>query len=367
MFPPARPADVGLDSGKVARFARGIERWVDDGDVVGAAVAIIKGRRCVLHHVAGWRDRERKLPMERDTIFRIRSMTKPLVGTAAWMLAEDGQLEFDAPVARYLPSFANDRSHGITVRQLTTHTAGYDHPGFPDRIASYGSLAELADAVGAAGPAAEPGRRFCYCDAGPAVLGAVIAEAAGAPVEEVIRTRILEPLAMEDTLCGLTGEDPRRHRISSTYKRKGERFVRYWDSAAPQVLPFFSAAGGMYSTVADYARFLALWMDEGRGPTGRLLASRSVREALLTEPLSRLVESHGYYGMLWYLYSEPDPDDDRVLQAFGHDGSDGTWAMAIPQKDLMVLYFSQSRYGETLWKAMALVRQLIEEKEGAGC
>ncbi len=355
-FPAVEPQQVGIEPGRLEPFRRALPAWVEAGDVVGAELLILSRRRSVLHLVAGWKDRERRIPIRPETIFRVRSMTKPFTGTVALMLVQDGRIGLDDRVARWLPSFDRIDSRDITVEQLLRHTAGFDHPGFPQPVTRYGSLREAADAVGRAGPSAVPGTRYCYSDAGSACLGALVAEAGGASLERLVEERILTPLGMADTLCVLRRGEPRRLRVSCTYKLTDGGFDKYWDITRPPMLPWLAGAGGMYSTPADYARFLTCWMDGG----GDLLDSDLVERALTATPLSREAGAHGSYGMHWYLYSEPDPDDETVLRVFGHDGSDGTWAMAAPKLDLMVLYFTQSRGGSTLWRVMDLVRGLVE-------
>jgi CubicO group peptidase (beta-lactamase class C family) len=356
IFPPSSPDQVGVEPRRLAAFEAALPAWVEAGEVVGAELLVIARKRTVLHLTAGWKDRERRIPMRPETIFRIRSMTKPFTGTLALMLAEQGVLELEDPVARWLPSFDHAGSRGVTIEHLLRHVAGFDHPGFPAPITRYGSLRGAADAVGRAGPGAEPGSRYCYSDAGSACLGALVAEAGKAPLEELMRERILEPLGMADTLCVLRHEEPRRLRVSCSYKLTDRGFEKYWDIMKPPMLDFLAGAGGLYSTPRDFARFLACWMHGGGG----LLSPQSVERALSVTPMSREAAAHGAYGMQWYLYSEADAHDDSVLQVFGHDGSDGTWGMAIPKLDLMVLYFSQSRGGGTLWKVMDLVRGLVE-------
>ena len=356
VFPAAEPSAAGVEPSRLAPFARALPAWVEAGEVVGAELLVVSRRKTVLHLTAGWKDRERRIPLRPETLFRIRSMTKPFTGTLALMLADEGLLDLAATVATWLPSFAHAASRPITVEQLLRHTAGFDHPGFPRPITHYVSLREAADAVGEAGPAAEPGSRYRYSDAGSACLGALVAEVGGGPLEELVRERILSPLGMEDTLCVLRHEEPRRLRVSCSYKLTDGRFEKYWDITQAPMLDYLAGAGGMYSTPRDFARFLACWMDGGSG----LVSPETAERALTVTPLSRDPTTHGAYGMHWYVYSEPDPEDESVLRVFGHDGSDGTWGMAIPKLDLMVLYFTQSRGGGTLWKVMDLVRGLVE-------
>ena len=146
--------------------------------------------------------------------------------------------------------------------------------------------------------------------------------------------------------------------MASGYKRRGDRFVRYWAPGESPKLHYVPAAGGLWSTTADYARFLACWMDD-IGGAGRLLDRDSAQQAVTSAPLTRLPTERGNYGLHWWLYSDPCEGDDVQL-VFGGDGSDGTWAMAAPGLDLMVLYFTQSRGGSTQFEVMRHVRRLVE-------
>lgn len=240
-FPPATPESVGLSSTDLAVVVDSMKHWADEGRVVGAEILIVKDRKTVLHEVVGWRDREREIPWEPNTICRIRSMTKPFVGTSILMLAEEGKLSLSDPVATYLPSFDNERSRQITIEHLLTHSGGYDQPGYPAPLGTYGSLREAVDAVGKAGPPRKPGVEYHYSDAGSATLGAIVAEVSGIPVERFIESRILAPLGLRDTFTNLTPDDPRRSRVSSTYRRTGSGtftpILGLHYAAAHEVLP----------------------------------------------------------------------------------------------------------------------------------
>jgi len=136
-------------------------------------------------------DKEEKKAMEKNTIFRIRSMTKPFISTSILMLVEEGKLDLSDTVSKFLPSFNNDRSSSVTIEQLLTHTGGFAQPGFPKDYERYNSLREAVDDIGASGPEFIPGTKYIYSDAGVAVLGAVIAEISEMPVEEYIKLNIL--------------------------------------------------------------------------------------------------------------------------------------------------------------------------------
>jgi CubicO group peptidase (beta-lactamase class C family) len=354
----AAPYPSGIQEEALALIKERAASWVRQQKVVGTEILILKNRKIVFHEAFGWKDRERKIPMEINTIFRIRSMTKPIVGTAVLMLADQGRLKLSDPVAKYLPSFNNERSRDITITQLLYHNSGFSDPGYPKSIDDYKNLRDAVDALGNKGPETEPGSQFIYSDGGSATLGAVVAEVSKMPVERFIETYLLKPLGMGDTLTHLSLDDPRRPRVSSTYEQGGDEggFVKYWDSREPQKLPFFRASGGIYSTPRDYAKFLAMWMDKGLQHKNRFLSPRTVESALSPGAIPQ-------YGMHWnLLWEDSDQEENngmRTLSGFGHLGSDGTLAFAFPQKDIMILYFSQSRGGSTPLEFLKIAREKL--------
>jgi CubicO group peptidase (beta-lactamase class C family) len=123
-FPAATPESEGIPAAAVRRLAEEVERYVKAGTIVGGELLVVKNRRTILHEAFGDRDREDKRPMVRDTIFNVRSMTKPLTGVAVQILADEGKIGLDDPVAKHLPAFDNDKSRAITIKQLLQHRSG---------------------------------------------------------------------------------------------------------------------------------------------------------------------------------------------------------------------------------------------------
>ena len=338
-FPYADPEDVGLSSSVLQSFMNRVEQWVSQGRIVGGEVLIVKDRHIVFHDVSGWSDRERDIPLDRNSIYRIRSMTKPFIGTAILMLMEEGQLNLDDRVADYLPSFNNSRSNKITIRHLLTHTAGYVQGDFPAGYWEQATLREAVDLIGQEGPNYNPGSGFRYSDLNSAVLGGIAAELTGAPVEHFLQSRIFNVLSLSDTYSFFSPDFSWSSRMNSTYQWDGSRWEKYWDNTQAQVTPFFRASGGLYTTVFDYARFLTLWMDRGRLQEGSMLSDSTVSAALQRGSAS-------YYGFHWVLYGDAGSADQ--LPPFGHSGSDGTIAIAIPERNSLALYFTQCRGTDTL-------------------
>jgi len=327
-----------------------IEQWVNNEEIVGAEILIIQSGDTLVHEVAGWKDRGRDLPMEKNTICRVRSMTKPFVGTSILMLMEEGKLSLNDKASKYLPDFDNEECREITIEQLLKHTGGFEQPGYPGWAGNYNNLLEIVHALANAGPTYTPGTQFFYSDGGSSTLAAIITVVSGMPVEDFIQTKIFDPLEMDDSFCILTEDDPRRSRISCTYSGSTRNWTKYWDNNDPPQVPFFRGSGGIFSTVSDYGIFLAMWMNNGYWNSTRFLDSTTVQMAL--EPSPESLSADYPFGMHWQIYNDP---------VFSHTGSDGTLGSADPSKELLVLYFTQSRGNETLYRISGVINSVLAD------
>jgi len=321
---------------------------VQDEKVVGAELAVIKNRKVVLHEAFGWKDKDDVLALETGTLYNIRSMTKPITGMAIQMLVDKGELALADRVADYLPSFDNEHSREITVEQLLTHRSGLPLSTVSTGLGEIDSLRALADDAGEQGPKYGTGSGFHYSDTGSEVLGALVEETSGMPLGEFWQERIFDPLAMVDTISMINEGDPRVDRIASAYVGSAGDWSRYWSPGDEPIYPFTMGSQSVYSTILDYARFLAMWMDGGRVGDQQLLSADAVRRALAPVVDSGLPgglpDLRLDYGQQWIIYVPDDaPAGEGEMMLFGHSGSDGTWAWAWPEQDLMIFYFTQSR------------------------
>lgn len=344
-FPAAQAEKKGMEPEKLKVFTDQIETWLSNDEIVGAILMIVKSGKTVLHRAFGWRNREEKLPMETNTICRLRSMTKPFVGTSILMLSETGKLNLEDKVAKYVPYFRNNKCSEITIEHLLTHTGGFTQPGYPLGAAFYKDLLSLVKQIGIGGPENKPGERYFYSDAGSSTLAYTVSLISKIPVENFIQENILDRLDMTDTFCNLSMDDIRRSRISCTYSQSRGKWTKYWDNSQPQVVRYFRGSGGMYSTTEDYARFLAVWMDSGQDNSIQFLKPETAEKALTPSSLSR--SGVAGYGYQWEIYRESDG-------IFGHRGSDGTLAIAAPKENLIFLYFTQSRGNRTTGQMLSL-------------
>jgi CubicO group peptidase (beta-lactamase class C family) len=358
-FPAASPESQGLSSESLTQLTDEVRHYLDLGCVIGAELHVIQNRRTVLHEAFGWRDREAEVPMECNSIFNIRSMTKPLTGAALQVLVDQGELELDDPVADYLSAFDNEKSSAITLRQVLTHRGGLPLTALTTDIRQFEDLFSQVTSVGEGGPEFEPASKFWYSDAGTDVVGSVVEEIGGLGLDEFIQEHILDPLEMQNSFYWTDATphegDPRPQRIGTLYLATDDSYTKIWSPEAGPLYPFPWGSQTLYSTTADYAKFLAMWMDEGRSGEQQVLSAAAVERSLT--PCSVLTtlgtggefpdgfpDLQAWYGQMSVLYVNEDKPQTKP-QIIGHSGSDGTFAWAWPERDLMVLYFTQSRGG----------------------
>ncbi|AEG94753.1 serine hydrolase domain-containing protein [Ramlibacter tataouinensis] len=233
-------------------------------------------------------------PMACDSIFRIYSMTKPVVSLAALMLVEQGRLLLGEPVSRWLPAFAGQRVLGAdgrlapvareaTVHDLLRHTAGLSYGWEPGalqeayqgaRIGSRGlSNAQLAQALGPLPLAHQPGTAWEYSRATD-VLGALLEQVAGRPLGELLREAVFGPLGLRDT--GFCVPEADHGRIAEPFAPRAGDALALRLNDVRQPVPFESGGGGLVSTAADYARFLSLLLAGGTLDGVRLAGRKTI-------------------------------------------------------------------------------------------
>ncbi len=294
---------MSFDASRLARIDRHFQQYVDDGRLVGWQLQV--GRHGQVAHSAtyGLADREAGRPVAQDTLWRIYSMTKPIVSVAFMSLWEEGLVELTDEVARYLPSFADvkvfrDGSattaflepalEPVRLWHLLTHTSGLTygflqvHPvdamyraaGSDLGNPTGNDLAANCDLWASLPLKFQPGTAWGY-GVSTDVLGRVCEVVAGKPLDEVVRERVLEPLGMSDTRWWADGQEDRLAALYAAYEGKAVRYDVLGDSALkPPVM--LSGGGGLLSTAADYWRFSAMLLGRGALDGTRVLAPRTV-------------------------------------------------------------------------------------------
>ncbi len=368
-FPLATPESQGLDPAALDSLVRIVNGYFVHDEIVGAELLIIKNNHTVRHEAIGWEDREAQLPMQKNSIFNIRSMTKPITGAGIQLLIEAGKLKLDDKVANYLPGFKNEKSKHITIRQLLTHRSG-----LPLTILfegkEYASLQEMANTIGEKGPQFDPNRKFWYSDAGTEVLGAITEVVTGQSLAEFRNQYLLQPLGMQQTFTLTSTDTVRRERLASLYVGSVNAWTRHWKSGDKSFYPFAWGSQSLYSTPLDYAAFLTMWLEQGKFQRKQILSEAAVKRTLT--PVSRMTTlgsdmpyPAGFpdlcvkYGQLAMIHTNPQAADSTQPVIIGHSGSDGTFAWAWPAQNLMILYFTQSRGQATGLKLEAEIDRFV--------
>jgi CubicO group peptidase (beta-lactamase class C family) len=361
------------------RLDAALDAHVGSGAVSGLVALVAQGE-AVHVHVAGVKDIDVGAPMTRNTVFAVASIGKPLTAAAALMLVEDGVLDLDGPVERWLPELADARvirsldsdledtvqaKRPITLRDLLTMRFGLgavfaDPAGSPllQRMAELEvapgpklfdhSPDEFMRRIGSLPLVHQPGERWLY-HTGIDVAGVLIARASGMSLGEFQRERIFEPLGMADT-----GFHAPAERLATCYWRNpetGELDVWNPDSGSSfaEPPPFEAGGGGHVSTVDDFLAFGRMLLGKGEYRGNRILSAQSV-EAMLADQITPAQkaaspffpgfwDTHGW-GLGIAVVTAPD-EISPVPGRFGWWGGFGTTFYADPHSDTVALLFSQ--------------------------
>ena len=273
------PADAQMSAVVLDSAASLYRDAVQRGELVGAVVFVARNGTIVMHEAHGSRNREAALPMEKSTLFRMASNTKPVVATAAAILVERGKLRYDDPVSKYIPSFGTGASGAIRVHDLLTHTSGLRiNSLFLDPPLEKPTLQLEAARFGGVGPKEPVGAEYSYSNPGYNTLGAIIEIASGKPLDRFLDEEIYDRLGMGDTYHHETAETlgKKLARMGAVYYRRDSttrQWIPGWKPGDAPTVPFVRASGGLISTAADYALFLQTFLNGGRYGDVRVISA----------------------------------------------------------------------------------------------
>jgi uncharacterized protein YbbC (DUF1343 family)/CubicO group peptidase (beta-lactamase class C family) len=293
-------------------------------------------------------------PMSADTIFDAASLTKVVAATPAIMLlVERGQVDLDAPVARYLPEFAANGKAAITVRQLLTHTSGL-RPGIPARPAwsGYDKGIELACAEK---PATEPGTAFRYSDINFITLGEIVRRVSKAPLNEFVAKEIYAPLKMMDT--GFLPPPEKLARIAPTEKLdNGEVLRGVVHDPTSRRMGGVAGHAGLFFTAADLARYARMLLNLGELEGVRIFKPETVRLMTSVHTPTNLVRR----GLGWDIDSGYSGPRGKLfpLGSYGHTGWTGTSLWIDPFSQSFVIFLSNRNHPTEQGNVIALRSRL---------
>jgi len=366
---------AGINETVVRNIPERIQSFIDQQTVAGAVTLVAKHDEVIEFHANGMADIEANRPMQKDTIFQIMSMTKPVTAIGIMMLAEEGKLAVRDPVEKYLPEFAKQRvaanvgpdsgingtpNRSITIRDLLTHTAGIQDPA-PAAIHDYPQLmnvplAEVVRELAKQPLLFQPGTHWSYSSPGIEILGRIIEVCSGQKYEDFIADRILRPLGMKDSFFFPPAD--KVSRIAMVYVQHDGKLVRApgtilgGDPSKYRHGAVFPAPGwGLYSTAEDLLHLYRMMLSNGVYEGHRYLSPFSVH--LMTESHTSGIRPVGWmlgsdYGLAWEIVTDPFGElAGHSKGSYGHGGAFGTQGWIDPQNDVISILLIQRADGGT--------------------
>jgi CubicO group peptidase (beta-lactamase class C family) len=396
-LPFADASEVGVSAERLARIRPTLQKYIDQQKVPNLVSLIARHGKIVHFDALGYMDLESHKPVQKDTIFRLWSNSKPIAGVATMICVEEGLLSLDDPVSKFIPAFKNERvrvdevewlrlyncahimatptipaGREITLRDCLRNTTGLSQVNTApiQYITEYKGIIEesgllnaptnqpdnlrkMVEALAKLPLSAQPGTRFTY-QIGYPIIGLVIEMVTGKSLEEFYRERIFRPLWMKDTSFYLpkeklgrfptcycpTGEAEKWKLIVLERPEESERYK------GPRT--YFEAGGGrggVLTTAGDYARFAQMLLNNGELDGTRILSRKSVElmtcshtgDVYVTDP-----GPHGFgFGLGVGVYKGGNPSVRRSPGTYGWGGAAGTHYFADPKEDLICIIFTQ--------------------------
>ncbi len=372
-LPVAKPEDVGMSSARFQLISSTLRQYVDDGRIAGLVAGVSRHGKVVYLESMGFQETNKPgSEMRDDSIFQIRSMSKPITSLAVMQLVEQGRISLQDPVADYIPSFANMSlfidasdfnsptrapSRLLTIEDLLLNMGGLSHRDgtlYRNREVRSRSdtLEQLVEKVAAVPLVAEPGTQWIY-SISATVLGRIVEIVSGQKFDEYLQQHIYETLLMTDTAFYVPTD--KVDRLARIYQvpRGGAPLTQIPDMEIPITAnpPLLEGAAGMVSTVPDYLRFLQAFLNAGELDGARVLSANGVVEMTRNHipdtalpiglsPQSPMLDRGWGYGFSVII--------DRNASAFGvnngefgWNGSLGTFSWADPETGTIAVLMMQ--------------------------
>jgi CubicO group peptidase (beta-lactamase class C family) len=386
----AAPAEsVGVSTPRLRRIDEAMKRTVDDKRIAGIVTLLTRHGKVVHFSAVGHKDVRKNDPIQKDSIFRIYSMTKPVTGAAMMMLYEEGKWRLEDPVSRHIPEFAKLQVYtganpdgtpaleparrSMTMRELMTHTAGLGYILSPNnpvdrmyldaRVLNAGApLQTMIDAMARLPLASQPGTRWAYSIAVD-VQGYLVEKLSGQKFDEFLRTRLFDPLGMKDTAFYVPKEKLARLALVHTDAKGGGLAVDE-NRPDPVVAPLGpSGGGGLFSTAMDYARFTEMLLNGGQLNGVRVLAPRTV-EMMRTnyvnpEPLKTMGAGTGWSLGFQVVTDAAAAGEPYSNGSYNWYGIAGTWFWIDPVEDFAFIGMLQHQNLGAARQVHALSRNLV--------
>ncbi|WP_209402580.1 serine hydrolase [Pseudozobellia sp. WGM2] len=395
-------SEVGMSQARLDKIGIMLENAVTEKQIPGVVALIAKDGKIVFHEAFGMADNKSKTAMEKNTIFRIASQTKAITSTAVMMLWEEGKFKLDDPISKYIPEFKDPQildsysilndtyttrpaKNEITIRHLLTHTSGlgygvidgderfkkiYKKAGITDLFTTKDISIESSVKKLAKLPLHHnPGDAYVYSE-GLDVLGYFIEVVSGMPFDKFLRTRIFDPLGMDDTWFYLPKE--KQDRLVSVQQITDGKWnqypVTFYDTDYPKkgAKRFFSGGAGLSSTAKDYATFLQMYLNNGELNGTRILSRTTIESIMKNQTLDLFGDPNRDYGLAFGLVNATGVATAGwgSKGTFDWGGYFNTQYFADPEEQVIGILMKQTQgevTDETRWKFRQMVFAAIDD------
>jgi CubicO group peptidase (beta-lactamase class C family) len=340
-----------------------LQPFVDSHTLAGAVTLVARRDKVLSVEAVGYSDIAANAPMKPDAIFWIASMSKPMTATALMMLVDEGKVNVNDPVEKYLPEYkgqwlieeqSSDHmklkrpAHPITIKNVLTHTSGLPHLSRIEHLIDTYSLRDAAISYGMSPLQFEPDTKYAYCNAGINTVGRIIEVVSGKPYAEFMEERLLGPLGMKDTTLWPT--DAQVKRLAKSYRPNPDKTGLEEITINQLTYPLqnrsrgASPAGGYFSTAADMGTFGQMILRGGEYGGKRYLTEKSLTEMTTTqtgEVAVNVKNRDSGYGFGFSTSHTPN-------SPFGHGGAYATNLGIDPKRGIVTVYMVQhAGYGGT--------------------
>ena len=357
---------ASLDTDHLKLIPARMQEFVNNGSISGAVCLVAYRGTVASLDAAGFSDVENRKPMRTDTIVQVMSQTKSFTGVAAMMLVEEGKLDLTRPVQDYLPEFKGQLveekrpdgsiatrppEHPMLVWHLMSHTSGFGFLPAAGPLSRINftldtTLEEAVRGYAREHLQTEPGRKYSYSNMGIATLGRIVEVVSGQEYSKFIRSRILDPLGMQDSF--FYPLQSKQSRIAMVYEHENGKLVlsrgraQAGDPAAYRAGAKYPGPElGLYSTASDLFRFYQMLGDGGEYDGVRYLSAQSV-EAMKQDH----TPDHSGYGLTVSVRNGPESLLNLLSPGtFGHGGAFGTNGAIDPKNDLVMIFLAQMNDG----------------------
>jgi CubicO group peptidase (beta-lactamase class C family) len=311
-LPLSVPEAVGMSPERLDRLKPYFQKYVDEGKLSGVVSLVARKGKIVHFENFGKRDVEADKAMEKDSLVRIYSMTKPILRVALMMLHEEGKFLLKDKLSKHIPEFADltvledgeevTPTHALTVQRLLTHTGGFTYGFFGNtevdqryreaKVLREKNLQEMIQHLGEIPLQDHPGEKWHY-SVSVDIQGHLVEVLSGMPLDKFLQERIFKPLGMSDTFFEVPAD--KLDRFAANYRFSKSETMKLTDGPADskfgKEVTFFSGGGGLVSTAEDYWRFCQMLLNKGEFQGQRLLGRKSV-ELMTLDHLPAVLEEH---------------------------------------------------------------------------